>query len=160
MLLLSSFGVQAELYRSVDHEGVVQYSDLPMANADTQAVHLGKLTPQTNLPYATKLAMKKNPVTLYVAEGCGEGCVLGRTLLIKRGVPFTEKMLITQEDVDALKKAMGSSGVPALSVGNVWEKGFLAEAWQRALDDAGYSKYAPYVMQPAAPINTDKSIHR
>lgn len=141
-LLLSSLGSQAELYRSVDPQGKVQYSDLPIHNGETHKLHLGKSVPQINLPYATQIAMKKYPVTLYVAEGCGEGCVRGRELLTKRGVPFTEKNLVTQEEVDALKKASGSSGVPVLAVGSLWENGFLAEAWQRALDKADYPKFA------------------
>ena len=149
VLLLASVAVQAgELYRSVDHDGKVQYSDLPIPNAETKTLYLGKSVPQVNLPYATRMAMKKFPVTLYVAEGCGEGCVRGHELLTKRGVPFTEKKLVTQEDVDALKKSSGSSGVPVLVVGNLMEKGFLADAWQRTLDKAGYPKFAPYVNQP------------
>jgi len=57
-LLLISFGSQAELYRSVDQEGKVQYSDLPIHNGETHKLHLGKSVPQINLPYATQIAMK------------------------------------------------------------------------------------------------------
>jgi len=149
VLLLASVAVQAaELYRSVDHDGKVQYSDLPIANGETKTLYLDKSVPQVNLPYETRMAMKNFPVTLYVAEGCGEGCSRGHELLTKRGVPFIEKKLATQDDVNNLKKLSGSNGVPVLAVGKVLEKGFLAEAWQQALDKAGYPKFAPYVNQP------------
>ena len=43
------------------------------------------------MPYATRQAAEKFPVTLYTSENCAEGCKLARSLLSGRGVPFSEK---------------------------------------------------------------------
>ena len=147
-LLFVSGNLHAEMYRSVDRDGKVQYSDLPIHEGNTQQLRFGKGMPQEVLPYVTREAAKKNPVTLYVSETCGAACANARALLNKRGVPYAEKNLVNQADIEAFKQSSGGDRVPALLVGNSWQKGFLEEAWQQALDVAGYPKVAPYGVKP------------
>jgi hypothetical protein len=151
-----------ELYRSVDSSGKVHYSDRPLPGADdVTAIKAYKAPePDENLSYETRRAMQSFPVTLYSYPDCGAICQQARDLLSKRGIPFTEKSLLTQPEIDAFSKASGDKAIPKLTVGKAWLKGFLAEQWHRELDIAGYPKSAPLyrprpvtppVVQPAQP---------
>jgi glutaredoxin len=140
-------GVQAgEIYRWVEPSGIVHYSDVP--SADAEKISTRKFseadTPGENLPYETLRAQQNFPVTIYVGPGCGETCNQARSLLSKRGIPFTEKMLKTREEVEAFKQLSGIEGVPVLSVGKNYLRGFLDEQWHIELDIAGYPKTPPY----------------
>lgn len=146
-LVLTPSGVQAgELYRWVDTQGKVHYGDAPPADA-TQ-IESRKFSaapsPGEDLSYEARRAQQNFPVTLYVAENCTEYCDRARNLLIERGIPFAEKVLQTQEEIDVFKALSGSDSVPTLAVGRSFLKGFLAEQWHGELDIAGYPKTAPY----------------
>lgn len=160
-LLGITAGVHAgELYRWVDSDGKVHYGDTPPA--DTKKIETKKLsdapTANENLPYETRRAQQNFPVTLYVADSCGEPCDKARTFLRKRGIPFSEKSLTTKEEIDAFKKLSGSSSSPTLSIGKNFLIGFLAEQWQRELDFAGYPKTSAYrgPGTPSAPAAASK----
>ncbi len=153
-LLLLANAQAGELYRWVDKEGKVHYGDRP--SPETEDVEQLKLGPEPtaseNLSYETRRAMQNFPVILYSFPGCGSACDQGRDLLVKRGIPFTEKSLVKQEDIDAFRKESGDSQLPALTIGKTWVKGFLAEQWNKELDFVGYPKTAPtYRPRPAAP---------
>ena len=147
----------ASLYRWVDNEGKVHYSEQPPPPAAARKVEektLGTAPGDDGpLPYASRLAAKNFPVTLYNSE-CGEACTKAHEHLTKRGVPFSEKNAGTAEVQAELKKLIGSLAVPVLAVGTVTRlKGYDAGAWNAALDEAGYPKSAPFMMpkpkQPA-----------
>ena len=135
--------VQAgELYRSIDKDGKVHYGDSPLAGSeDVEQLKLGN-EPVANedLPYETQRAMQNFPVTLYTFPDCGSACQKARDLLSKRGIPFTERSLVKQEDADAFRKDSGDSQAPAATIGKTWLKGFQAVQWDSELDIAGYPK--------------------
>ena len=152
--LLVMANVQAvDLYRSIDKDGKVHYSDTPLPESEDVEKLKSDILPDADegLPYETLRAKQTFPVTLYTFPGCGAPCGLGRDFLNKRGIPFTEKSLVKSEDIDEFSKASGGIEVPKLLVGKSWIKGFLAEQWTRELDFAGYPKTAPYRPRPAAP---------
>ncbi len=142
-----------ELYRSIDSSGKVHYSDKPLPGTeDVERLKLGsEPPPDDSLPYETMRAQQNFPVTLYAFPECGSPCQQARDFLNKRGIPFSEKNLKTQEDLDAFFKLSGFNAAPALAVGKTWLRGFLAEQWNKELDFAGYPKSAPYRPRPAAP---------
>lgn len=142
-----SFGVQAgKLYRWVDSYGKVHYGDAPPPGAmQIEAKKLsGSAPPIEYLPYETRLARQNFPVTLYVADSCREPCDHARSMLAKRGIPFSEKLLHTEKEVEEFKKLSGSDSSPTLSVGKTFLKGFLAGQWHDELSIAGYPKTASY----------------
>ena len=146
-LMMMPSGMQAgELFRWVDAKGKVHYGDVPPADAaQVEPIKFpGAATPSEDLPYETRRAQQNFPVTLYVGGSCAEYCDQARNLLSKRGIPFSEKKLITQEDIDAFKALSGFDGTPSLAVGKTFLKGFLATQWHSELDIAGYPKNAPY----------------
>ncbi|TAJ83831.1 MAG: glutaredoxin family protein [Gallionellaceae bacterium] len=153
VLLLLAGNVQAEeYYRSIENTGKVHYGDKPLTNAADVEKLKPKSEPAPNdaLPFETNRAKEKFPVTLYVADGCGDACALARDYLNKRGIPYTEINLVTVDEMDAFKKASGGDQIPVMTVGkDNWIKGYLESLWRQELDKAGYPKTAPYRPRPA-----------
>lgn len=147
MLGLAAAASAAQLYRWVDEQGNVHYTQQPPPGKGAKKVEEKKLgtKPPTGqqLPYATQQAAKAHPVVLYVAPDC-EPCNEGRELLRKRGVPYSETMVQSEEGMRQLRELAGALTVPVLKVGaSVLLKGFEATAWHNALDAAGYPKSGP-----------------
>ena len=142
----------AELYRWVDADGKVHYTDQqpPASAKKIEEKNLHSSTINTSeLPYATQQAVKKSPVTLY-ANDCGEPCKQARDLLVQRGIPYATKNPQTSPaDAEALKKLVGATYVPVLVVGNSVNKGYEKGTWDAALDAAGYPKSALVKKAPA-----------
>ena len=145
LVLVGNCSSADELYRWVDESGSVHYSDIPAVVPGLEKKKLGTAPADSDagLPYEIRRAKQNFPVVLYVAANCGDICQEARELLRKRGVPFEEKTLKTQEDFAALKQQSGSDGVPSLAVGKVWLKGFQARQWNDELGAAGYPEVAP-----------------
>ena len=144
-LASSAAQAQSTVYRWVDKDGKVQYSDSPppadAKTASERRIGGGGASTEEQVPYATQMATKRNPVTLYVSSDCGEFCTQGRELLNRRGVPFSEKNAqANQADQEALMKIAGSLSVPFLVVGESNVRGFDEGSWNAALDRAGYAR--------------------
>ncbi|GHU26816.1 hypothetical protein AGMMS50256_05010 [Betaproteobacteria bacterium] len=139
-------------YRWVDSTGQTVFSDQPPAPG-TKFVEIQEGAKQANapeIPFATRQAAEKYPVTLYTAASCTETCVRARALLNDRGVPFSEKLLTSQEEVAGIAKQMGNeSFIPGLKVGSQNFPGFESGSWNNLLDLAGYPKTAPYGSKPS-----------
>ena len=152
---LSSFGAAAQstLYRWVDKDGKVHFTDTPPpsdAKGATQKRYGGAADDQP-LPFATQTAMKRSPVMLWVVPNC-EPCAQGRQLLANRGIPFSERdAQANVETQQALKKLQGDINVPVLEVGSNRVRGFEEGQWNAALDAAGYPKERAYGQQPTSP---------
>lgn len=136
----------APLYRWVDAEGKVHYTDQPPP-ASAKEVEQKQLSVQqpddVQLPYASRVAAKNFPVTLY-NSGCGEACTKARDHLTRRGIPFSEKDAGTPDVQAEMKKRVGGVEVPVLAIGTSARlKGYETSAWDAALDEAGYPKSAP-----------------
>ena len=144
---------QSTIYRWVDKDGKVHFSDsLPAAAKDvTQRRGAGEV--ETDLPFASREAARRNPVVLYVAKGCGEPCNQARELLMKRGIPYAERdPLLSTRDAESLTKLVGAMEVPVLVVGGSHQKGFESGAWQAALDGAGYPRGLPPGVRAPDPL--------
>jgi len=109
LALLLATAAQAQTYRWVDKEGKVHYGDRPPATAagQVQERRLGAPAADKTLPYNVQQAVANFPVTLYVTADCSEGCKDGRDYLKARGIPFSEKSVATNEEIDALKSLVG-----------------------------------------------------
>ena len=150
-LLLLSANLQAEeYYRSIDAKGRVNYGDVPAQGAEDIERLNSRPEPNADdaLPFETRRAHAKFPVTLYIGEGCGNGCSQARALLKRRGIPYTEHNVATAADISAYKQATGGLQIPALHIGSDWLITFIESRWSQALDAAGYPKNLPYGFQP------------
>jgi len=139
----------ASLYRWVDADGKVHYTDQPPPPNAAKRVEEKKIHTRSaddvQLPYATRLAAKNFPVTLFNSD-CGEVCTKARAHLAARGIPFGEKNASSPEVAEELRKLVGGLVVPVLVVGRAIRlKGYEAAAWDAALDEAGYPRSAPAV---------------
>jgi glutaredoxin len=134
---------QSNVYRWTDKDGKVHFSDTPPpedAKNVTQKRMGDSGMDASALPYETQVAMKRNPVTVYVAENCAP-CESARELLARRGVPYTERNAQgNRDEAEAVKKLTGSTEVPVLVVGERSVKGWDESSWSAALDAGGYPK--------------------
>lgn len=154
LLAVSGYAQAETLYRWVDKDGKVHYGDRPAEDAVAAEQKKFSAPPATDddgLSYGMRKARQNFPVTLYLSPGCGDACTQARIFLNKRGVPFVEKNLATQEDIKAFKEKTGGNTVPVLMVGKSQLSGFGAEQWNSELDIAGYPRTAPYGSRPVPP---------
>jgi glutaredoxin len=163
LLVLGSHAALAQtLYRSVGPDGKVTFSDTPPpASAATNAKAKGSATPAgpvsagSALPYELQQIASRYPVTLYTGDNCGP-CASGRNLLKSRGIPFTERTVSTSDDVAALQRLSGDTGLPFLTIGGQQISGFSDAEWTQYLDAAGYPKTSQlpsgYRPAPATPL--------
>ncbi|HSV36275.1 MAG TPA: glutaredoxin domain-containing protein [Ramlibacter sp.] len=108
-----------------------------------------------SLPFELRQAAARYPVTLYTSPGCGP-CVFGRSMLSNRGIPFSERTVTSNEDIEALKRLAGTATVPFLTIGSQQLKGFSESEWVQFIDAAGYPKTSQlptsYRPSPATPL--------
>src|SRR3954467_7441501 len=87
LYVLSAAVTAQSIYRWVDKEGKVHYTQQPPARDAARTVEQRTLTGSSveasNVPYALQQAMKNFPVTLFSSPNCLQGCVEARTLLTK-----------------------------------------------------------------------------
>jgi glutaredoxin len=145
------------VYRIVGADGKVTFSDKPPATRDDKTTATGRGGKALDignspLPYELSQAASRYPVTLYTSSNCGP-CGSARTLLSSRGIPFSERTIGTNEDVEALMRISGENSLPFLTIGGQKIKGFSDAEWTQYLDAAGYptsSKLPSTYRSPAA----------
>ncbi len=132
----------AQQYRWVDEKGQVHYTDTPpppsAKSAQKKNLKGSELGQQES--YEMMQATRKAPVTLYTFTECQAPCQMARDVLNKRGVPFREKQVSSQQMLDELQKVSGGTNVPVLVVGTQVEKNASPDAFNQALDIAGYPR--------------------
>lgn len=153
MLVLACTAGAQTTYRWIDKAtGQTVFSDQPPPPG-AKAVEMKEGPSKADdrqLPFAVRQAAEKYPVTLYTSANCAEICTNARTLLNGRGVPFSEKLLTSQEEVAEVAKQMGKEAfIPGLRVGTQNFAGLEASSWNNLLDLAGYPKAAPYGSKPS-----------
>jgi glutaredoxin len=146
---------QAQMYKWVGPDGKITYSDVPPPTSAKQVerkeIPVGDAN-ASDLPADLAAAVRGNPVTLFTAPKCVP-CQQGRSLLVNRGVPFSEKTVVSNEDIDRLRQVSGDAQLPFLQVGGVKQQGYSQEGWTSALTTAGYpeaSKLPKTYRQPPA----------
>ena len=153
-LVVATLADAQTTYRWIDKSsGKTVFSDQPPPPGASRVVKQTGAQPsdERQLPYATRQAAAKFPVTLYTTANCADACQQARELLNARGVPFTEKQLKSEAEFAELAKLLGSeAGFPSLSVGRQNLRGLADDAWNELLDLAGYPKSAPYGAAPSA----------
>jgi glutaredoxin len=152
--------VASAQYKVIGADGKVTYTDREPNGAEGRVTALGARVPaqpaEPDLPFELRQASTKYPVTLYTTNGACDPCVQGRQLLKQRGVPFSERQAVSNDDIDALEKISGGREAPTLTVGAQVLRGFASDSWNQYLDAAGYPREsrlpASYQYRPAVPI--------
>lgn len=151
------------VYRIVDPDGRVTFSDrAPTSDTPSQSVSTGAVTEPAgtrlnDLPLEVKQAATKYPLTFYTSKDCG-ACDVARRYLQTRGVPFAEKTVTSNAEIQALRKLNPDGTIPFATLGSQHLSGFNENDWSAYLDAAGYpaqsklpSSYRPAPAQPLIP---------
>ena len=152
-LIVLSLAAQAEAYRWVDPAtGRTVISDTPPRSTKD----IKKTSDATSNPegqtFGVRKAVENFPITLYTTADCLAECKNARDLLNGRGAPFTEKMVQSAEDQEALKKLVGDLFIPSLKIGKQSLRGFEPTGYNNLLDLAGYPKNAPPGSKPSGGV--------
>ena len=148
-----------QIFRIVGPDGRVTFSDKPPAQGVQATAAPAVAMPSAGggpaLPFELRNVASRYPVTLYTSQDCG-ACVSGRNYLSSRGVPFTERTVQTDDDLQALIRLAGAARLPVLTIGGQQLKGFSDAEWSQYLDAAGYPKTSQlpsgYRNPPPAPL--------
>jgi glutaredoxin len=156
-------------YKVVGPDGKVTYTDRPPVTEPGQVTPMKRgVAPaaaagaDASLPFELRQVASRFPVTLYTSTTCNS-CDAARQLLAARGVPYAERRIVSNEDIDALARLTGGRSVPSLLVGSQPTLGFSSVEWDKLLDLAGYPRESrlprgwqpppvtPLTTPPAAP---------
>lgn len=162
-LLMAALPASAQ-YRWLDGDGRVNYGDQPPGDArDLTRIDTRGRVQEENaaaLPFELRRAMSQYPATLYTADGCPP-CDTARVFLRRRGVPFLEIVVETEDEAAELRRRVGVDSVPVLTLGRTPSIGFNEPAWSLALNAATYPAqsqlpltYRPEPPQPLLPRAT------
>jgi glutaredoxin len=156
LLAASDAGAQ-QIFKSVGPDGHVTFSDRPPAEAGARhgaapSSPASGEPDSASLPFELRQAAQAYPVTLFAGPDCGP-CEQGRAMLKARGIPFSEKTVSTNEDIESLKRLVGVATLPVLTIGSQQLKGYSQLEWTQFLDAAGYPKSSqlPASYRPPAP---------
>lgn len=127
-----------QVYKSVDKNGRISYSEVPPLPSSGDKL-TGESAANPSLPYTLQQVVSRYPVTLYSAENCAP-CISARLMLTQRGVPFTERTISSNEDIEAYKRINGDSSLPLGTIAAQQLKGYEESEWTKYLDAAGYPK--------------------
>lgn len=148
-------------YRVVGPDGRVTYTDRPPTDASSRVTPMQRAplneqpaAPDALPPELRRLATRY-PVTLFAAPECAP-CDSARQLLLQRGVPFTERLIVSESDALAMDRLVASRTVPALTIGTQALSGLSAPEWNAYLDAAGYPRESQlpkgWQASPATPL--------
>jgi glutaredoxin len=155
----------AALYKVVGPDGRVTYTDRPPSDGSARVSTLGRdavnevPAAQANLPQELRAAATRFPVTLYSAADCAP-CDAGRQLLVQRGVPFTERLIVSEDDAAAMERVLGARTVPGLTIGSQVLRGLTPADWSAYLDAAGYPRESRLPGSWQAPAATTLVVRR
>ena len=151
-------------FKVIGADGKVTYTDRVPSASDGKVVSLNDRAvvsqpapaAEADLPFEVRQATTRYPVTLYVTTNACDPCNSGRQMLKQRGIPFTEKLVVTSEDGEALERLSGAREAPTLAIGTQVLRGYAIETWSTYLDAAGYPRESKlpstYQYKAAAPV--------
>jgi glutaredoxin len=146
-------------YKIVGPDGTVTYTDKPPTPADIRpaAGNGSSGGAAGSLPYETRQASAKYPVTLYAAKSC-EPCDSARQWLRTRGIPFSEYSVDNNASIGQFKQRFGTTTLPLVTIGNQVVSGFSTNDLQSYADAAGYpaqARLVGYSWPAAVPLATN-----
>ena len=94
-------------YKVIGQDGSITYTDRPptASNAKVTALSRRGDTPATAdaaLPFELRQVASRFPVTLFTSADC-QPCDTARQFLQQRGVPYTERRVVSEDDAAALE---------------------------------------------------------
>lgn len=132
-LILVSALCQAEIYKWVNDQGAVHFSDRKPDAGSFEQIETGPINSYESVSIG---AAPEHPVvgsrrvTMYATSWCGY-CRKARDYFRRKGIPYTEYDI--EEDRRAKRRydAMGATGVPVILVGDRRMNGFSESGFER-----------------------------
>jgi hypothetical protein len=130
-------------YKVIAPDGRVTYTDRPPVAESGKVTSIGRRAAPApepagaGLPFELRQTVSRYPVTLYAGSNCIP-CDSARQFLQQRGVPYSERRVLTAEDTAALERLTGGRTIPALTVGSQPLRGYNPTDWTTYIDAAGY----------------------
>ncbi len=136
--LLGLSGPAWALYKVVGPDGRVTYTDRAPHDQPARALKTnGASVSAEALPFELQKIVARFPVTLYTGKNCTP-CDTARQMLKARGVPFTEKTVITDADIRQFRSQEATDQLPTVRIGQKQLSGLQHAEWTSYLDAAGY----------------------
>lgn len=132
----------AKLYKWVDEFGNVTYRDTPPTEVDGEVEEkiISGGSSVDSASEATDAAAQRTPVVLYSTPSCS-ACDSARAYMKSRGVPFQDKNVLDNSDLQQeLKAKSGEISVPTILVGEKVMRGYVQSLLEDELTAAGYPK--------------------
>lgn len=140
-VVLSTSSVSAEVYRWVDTNGKVHFSDKKPQHEQAKPVDINVTNTYQNIelkplgPSSSKSSKRRNRVVMYSAEWCGY-CKMARNYFQSKKIPFTEYDIDKNTQAKQKYDKLGGKGVPLILVGKKKMSGFS----QQRFDSLYYKK--------------------
>jgi len=128
-LLLSVSLSWAEVYKWVDANGKVYFSDQKPASTEAEVIKLDVVT-YTEVTYANSNADVGVKVVMYSTDWCGY-CKKARKYFRANNIPFIEYDIEKDGKAKRRYKEMGARGVPVILVGKKRMNGFSEGGFER-----------------------------
>lgn len=127
----SALSAYAGLYRYVDGEGQVHYSDQKPQTSEFKALEIKLSVPAQN----SQMAKKKSTggVVIYTSSTCNY-CKQAKAWMKQKSVLFTERNITTSRTARKAYDKLGARGVPVILVGENRLNGFNPHRLQALLD--------------------------
>jgi len=139
-LVLLSSALFADMYKWIDENGKLHYSDSPPPGKKAKKLDL-KINSIGGPPVVSSLgnsiaATSTAKVRLYTTTWCGY-CKKARAYLQARGTPFQEINVESSAQGQSEFRALGGRGVPVILVGNQRMDGYSEGGLEGLLRQAG-----------------------
>ena len=136
VLLMVAGPSYAEIYRWVDAEGQVHFSDEKPDNENFNEVQIDdKIGSYQDISYSTYKAgpsktASKNEVIMFSASWCGY-CKKAKTYFKKNKIRYTNYDIEKSSKGKRLYKQLGAKGVPVILIGSKRMNGFSESGFER-----------------------------
>ena len=132
VLMLALAPVGAEIYKWVDGNGRIHFTDQPPAGQDAEqvSVRINTYTSPEVSPLDSRVAAG-GKVVMYSASWCS-ACQQAKDYFEAQGIPYTEYDVEKSNKGKRDFKKLGGKGVPVILVGNTRINGFSRHAFEQA----------------------------
>jgi len=134
--LITATGVTAEIYKWIDEQGNVHFTDRPPSNQVTEKIEV-KINSYSSpkIVDVDRLFDKTNKVIMYTTSWCGY-CKKARDYFNSNNIAFDEYDVETTTKGKRDYEKLGGDGVPIILMGNKRMNGFSVEKFQRFYSSA------------------------
>jgi glutaredoxin len=142
LLVILSMLATAEIYKWVDENGKIHFSDTPPVNNNAETLDEQKLIARTSS--YTSVSIDKIPpsniinppekLTIYTTASCGY-CLKAKKYFAENKIPYKEKNIETSKKFKREFKKLGGKGVPVIMWKDKLMRGFSARKFEKTYGD-------------------------